>query len=283
MFCLSPFATATERIRIIVPVTAGGSYDIVARLISKYLNVNGYSTTVENIVGAGGLIAYQRSINEKTKVILVTGDTLFLSIVSDQISKKDFTLISFLADMPLFFLVSTASGINCENIMLRRITMGTAGKGSTSDIATRLLRYNDIPKIAIIPYKGQVDAIRDIMAGVIDGALGSLAQIHSDRLVAIFNTSDAAIKGVPSMTTCFGSRNYLKSNYLMFTNKEWNNSELIALNQLMNNFIASTEFQISAKKLDLNIRSGANLSELNSLFYDNIKKYERISQIMHLD
>ena len=68
-------------IKIIVPFAAGGSFDIVARQYSKFLEQEKIESAVENVVGAGSLIGTRRLQGSLPNTLMITSSSFYANIV----------------------------------------------------------------------------------------------------------------------------------------------------------------------------------------------------------
>ena len=87
---VSTVAISAEQIRIIVPFPPGGPNDYFARLISQEL-----SGVVENITGAGGMIAAERVANIKRieNTVILHSDAIMIALYLSE--QKSYDLRSF--------------------------------------------------------------------------------------------------------------------------------------------------------------------------------------------
>jgi tripartite-type tricarboxylate transporter receptor subunit TctC len=168
-----------KALRIIVPVTPGGNLDIVTRAVAEPLSrALGQPVVVENRPGASSLVGTQLVAKSPAD-----GYTL-LSIANTFSSApailanagydpvKDFTGVSLTCRIPMVLLVHPevpASSVK-EFIALVRgkpgeLRYATAGIGSTGHIATELFGRAAGLKLTMVPYKGNAQAIADVVGG----------------------------------------------------------------------------------------------------------------------
>lgn len=193
-FCsvlLSSLAQAAEYptvkpIRMVVPFAAGGSSDVVGRLIGTRIAVTlNQSIVVDNRAGAGGTIGSDivaKAAPDGYTVLLVDA----LHIVSPLFNKntlydpiKDFTPIAMIAKSPLFLATYPAFEAKTLQEMIAaarrepgRITVGIPGSGN---IVIEMLKLRAKLNLNLVPYKGGAPAVNDLVAGNIHLMTGSIA------------------------------------------------------------------------------------------------------------
>jgi tripartite-type tricarboxylate transporter receptor subunit TctC len=167
-------------IRYVVPFPAGGIADVFARIIGGRIGEAwGQPVVVENRAGAGGNIGAE-IVAKSTP----DGYTLLMGSIGTQAlnaalyrnmpydSVKDFTPIALVieAESLLALHPSVAAGTPAELISLARaqpgkLTCGSAGVGTTSHLACELFKSMARVDVVHVPYKGNVPAITDLLAG----------------------------------------------------------------------------------------------------------------------
>jgi len=167
-------------IRYVVPFPAGGIADIFARIIGARLAERwGQPVVVENRAGAGGNIGADivaKSAPDGYTLLMGSIGTqsvnvsLFRSMPYDP--AKDFTAVALVleAESLLALHPSVAAGTPAELIALARaqpgkLAYGSAGVGTASHLAGELFKSMARVDITHVPYKGNVPAITDLLAG----------------------------------------------------------------------------------------------------------------------
>lgn len=167
-------------VRIIVPFPAGGSNDVIARLLAQNLSEQwGQSVIVENRAGAGGNVGAEvvaRAPADGYTMLLaapgplVVNQTLYSKLNYDP--TKDLKPIALVASVPIVLAVnpkvpanSVAELIALAKAQPGKINFGSSGNGSTNHLAGELLK--DLAKIDIVhvPYRGAAPAMNDLIAG----------------------------------------------------------------------------------------------------------------------
>jgi tripartite-type tricarboxylate transporter receptor subunit TctC len=189
---------------MIVPQAAGGTNDIVGRLVSQKLGeVLSASVVVENRPGAGGNIGTQAAARA-TK----DGYTLLMTISSSQAINpalyknagfdpvKDFRPISLIGAVPNVLLVNPAFPVKNLNELLAlakskpgQLQYASAGNGTLNHLLGEML--NSMAKVDMqhVPYKGVAPALNDVLGGqlpmVFASLPSSLAHIKGGKLRAL--------------------------------------------------------------------------------------------------
>jgi tripartite-type tricarboxylate transporter receptor subunit TctC len=170
----------SKPIRIIVPFPAGGIADVYGRLIAADLTAAwGQPVVVENRTGAGGNIGADLVAKSPPDgYTLVMGSigthainvTLFAKLPYDPV--RDFAAISPVleADGLLVVHPSVPASTVPELIALARakpngLTFASAGMGTASHLAGELFKSMAKIEMVHVPYKGNVPAITDLLAG----------------------------------------------------------------------------------------------------------------------
>lgn len=169
----------SKPIRILIPFTAGGTNDILARLLGpKLSDAVGQPVIVDNRPGGNTVIASQAllSADRDGHTLLLPGNS---HVVVPHLSKnplpfdsiKDFQPVVTLARTGLFLVVTPTLPANDlkEFIALARAKPGTlnsaAPGGSINQLATEMFNSLVGVKLVHIPYKGSAPAVADVMAG----------------------------------------------------------------------------------------------------------------------
>ncbi len=193
---LSCQATCAEtyparQITLIVPFAAGGSNDMVARVIGKKLSdVWGQPVVIDNRAGAGGVIgsaAVATAAPDGYTLLLVSSTFTINPAIKKSMpfdTIKDFTPIAFIARSPLLLTASNKLEVSSarELIALARskpgqITYASAGPGSINQIAAELIALSAGVKVMHVPYKGGAPALNDLIGGHVDMYVSSLPQV----------------------------------------------------------------------------------------------------------
>lgn len=219
-FALAQGSWPTRTVTIIVPFVAGGTTDIVGRLMAQKLSaVWGQNVIVENKAGAGGNIggvAAAKSAPDGHTIFLPSGSVV---TVNPHIYKsmgfdpaKDLIPVTNLASGPMLIAVNPKVPANTlpELIALAKakpgeLNFGSAGQGSQVHMAGE--NFADAAGIDIrhVPYKGEALAYNDLMGGQIQLVVGNIAAasafVNDGRLRGLAVTSRERSKMLPNVPT----------------------------------------------------------------------------------
>ncbi len=213
-------AWPTKPVRMIVPFAAGGTTDVVARMLGQKLSeMWGQPVTVENRAGAGGNIGADlvaKSTPDGYTLLMASGSIvtvnphLYKSMPFDV--KKDLVPITKVASGPMLVVVPEASEARtlAELIATARakpgaLRFGSAGIGSQVHMAAE--NFADAAKIDIvhIPYKGEAPAYTDLIGGQTQLMVGNFAAasalLGNGRLRALAVTGLERSKQLPDVPT----------------------------------------------------------------------------------
>jgi tripartite-type tricarboxylate transporter receptor subunit TctC len=201
-------------VKIVVPFPAGGSNDIIARVLAQKLSERtGQQFFVENRGGAGGNIGAEAvaSSNPDGYTLLVTAppplttnSALYKTMPFD--AAKAFAPVALLATVQIVLMVHPSLPVNDvrELVALAKakpgaLNFGSSGIGSTNHLAGELLKRMTGIDIVHVPYKGAAPAMNDLIAGHIpmmfDNMPAVLPQVQgkSVRAIAVAGASRAAV------------------------------------------------------------------------------------------
>ncbi|EON18131.1 extra-cytoplasmic solute receptor [Cupriavidus sp. GA3-3] len=206
-------------IRIIVPFSAGGVVDSVTRITAENMaKVLKQPVIVENKTGAGGAIGADfvaRSPADGYTLLAVSpsyvvGPLLNLSIQGK--SGKDFRAVAGIGAVPNVIVVPASSPLRTLPELLDAarskpgtLTYASAGVGTSNHLSAELLAQMTQVKLTHVPYKGQPEAMSDLLgARVSMMALTSAIarqQVQSGKLRALAVTSAKRSAVMPDVPT----------------------------------------------------------------------------------
>lgn len=208
----------TKPIKLIIPFVAGGTTDILGRLLAQQLTKDlGQNVIVENKGGAGGNIAAEyvaQSPADGYTIMLASGSML---TVNPNLYKKlpvnyakDFVYITNVASGPMLLSVSTKVPVKnfAEFIAYAKtkdLNFGSAGIGSQVHMAGENLTYAANIPATHVPYKGESAALNDLVSGQIDFMVGNLTAASgfakSGQIKPLAVTSAKRVKQLPDVPT----------------------------------------------------------------------------------
>ena len=218
---LGAFAQAypSRTITMIVPFSAGGPTDTIARLMAERMSKSlGQTIVVENVVGAGGTIA-----NNRVMKAPADGYTLEIGHVGTHVLApavqglqvdyvNDFDPIAMIASNPQ--VVVSKNGLPAKDLKELiahvkanpgKVSYGTGGPGTPSHVMA--VHFGELvgSSLVIVHYKGAAPAMQDVMAGHVDlsfdQAATALTQARAGRVRAYAVTAKTRIPSAPDIPT----------------------------------------------------------------------------------
>lgn len=204
-------------IRLLVPVSAGGSVDALARQVSRHLApLIGQAIAIENNGAGGGNVAF-----EAVARAAPDGHTLLAGWDSLAINPAVYPRVPFdpLVDFaPIIHLVSGAQVLAVKPDLPARnlaqflalaragnLAIGSPGNGSIGHLAAEMLKTRTGARWTHVPYRGGGPAITDLLAGHLDGVMLTLAAViehcRAGRLHALGVSSAARAPALPEAPT----------------------------------------------------------------------------------
>jgi tripartite-type tricarboxylate transporter receptor subunit TctC len=208
-------------VSVIVPYPAGGSVDVVARLLVQKLNDSmGQNFIVENRAGGAGGAVGANFVAKATPdgyTLMLTASihviTPFLNSKIPYDAVKDFAPVSLVASGPL--IVSTTPGMPASNLkelfeLVRKApdkyTFATSSFGSAGHLAVELLKRDAGVETLVVPYRGAAPMLTDVMSGQgapdrrPDGVLAA-ARGRPGKIKALAVTSLKRVAAAPDIPT----------------------------------------------------------------------------------
>jgi len=212
-------AYPSRSIKFIVPYPAGGTTDLLGRLIADQLKGGlGATVIVENKPGAAtwlGAEQVARSEPDGYTLLMATSTTLainksiYRALAYDPV--KDFAPIALVAAVPFVLIVNPQLPVKTlsEFILYAKsnpgLAYGSAGNGSPHHLGAEMLKSAAGINIRHVPYRGSVPAMLDVIAGhislmVVD-VLPALPQIREGKVRALGVTTRTRVAAAPDIPT----------------------------------------------------------------------------------
>jgi tripartite-type tricarboxylate transporter receptor subunit TctC len=178
---LSAAPACAETIKFVVPFAAGGPVDQWARIVTADLGAKlGVDVIVDDRGGAGGAIAAEyvaHSAPDGDTVLFGSfGSTVLTPILrppANYDAVKDFAPIMRVGAVPSLLVVNNELGVTTMQELIaktkaQKLTYGSAGAGTTMNIAVEMLNAAADVKITHVPYRGAAPAITDLLGDHVD-------------------------------------------------------------------------------------------------------------------
>ena len=185
----------TRPVRIVVPAPAGGTFDIVARVIAQWLSERlGQQFVIENRGGAGtniGISAVAHSPADGYTLALIGSPaainvTLYPNL--DYNFARDIVPVASIESAPLIVAVNPAQEAKTVAELIGhakanpgKINMGSGGIGSTGHVAGELFNMMAGIKMTNVPYRGEAPALTDLLGGQVQVVFTTARLGHAAR------------------------------------------------------------------------------------------------------
>jgi tripartite-type tricarboxylate transporter receptor subunit TctC len=207
-------------VHVIAAAAPGGNPDVLARLLSQRLSeVLGQSFIVENIPGAGGVLAAKRIAGSSPDgYTLMVNDSGALAInitMNPDANYKlaDFTPVTALATVPTAFVIIPSVPVNSlsEFIALAKskpgvMNYGSAGPGSIHHLTMEIFSERAGIKLVHVPYRGGTALVNGLLTGEIQAGWSGLpnviAQINVGKLRGLCVSVLKRAASLPNVPTC---------------------------------------------------------------------------------
>lgn len=208
----------TRPVRLIVPTTAGGGPDIIARIMGQKLGEQlGQTFVADNRSGASGAIAL-----DIVRASAPDGHTLSMFSASHVIRPlvypaqydlaRDFVPLSQVTAQSYVLVANSALPVKSVRELVDhakanpgKLNYASVGQGSQIHLMTELFRSLAGIEVTHVPYKGIAAAYPDIMAGsvhfVFGGVLSALPHVKAGRLRALAVSGAQRMKSLPDLPT----------------------------------------------------------------------------------
>nr|WP_312805757.1 tripartite tricarboxylate transporter substrate binding protein [Agrobacterium cavarae] len=207
-------------ITLVVPFAAGGSTDVVARVIAQKMgDTLGQQIIVENVAGAGGNLGADRVARAEPDGYTILMGTVATHALNPLILKtkpydpeKDFAPISLLVVVPNVLVVNPQLPVNnvAELIALLKKepdkhAYASSGNGTPLHLSGELFKSMAGVDMQHVPYKGSGPALNDLLGNQIsimfDNLPSSSAHIKSGTLKALGVTTAERASSFPDVPT----------------------------------------------------------------------------------
>ena len=201
-------AWPSKPINYLVAFPAGGTTDILARVVSQKLGAAlGTTLVIENKGGAGGSVGSEIAARAPADGYNLLGGTISSHAINVSLYPKlgydpvkSFMPVYLYGTNPVVLVVAANSPYKTLNDLLtaarakpEKLSGASAGNVTSQHLAQELLAFKGGVKFTHVPYKGSAPAIQDVMSGQVDFMFDTTvvagAHIQSGKLRALAVTS----------------------------------------------------------------------------------------------
>jgi tripartite-type tricarboxylate transporter receptor subunit TctC len=290
-------AYPTKPIRLVVAFPAGGSTDIIARLVAQRLGERlGQQVIVDNRGGAGGTIGTEiaaraapdgHTLTMGTTSTHVIAPAAYAKVSYDPV--KDFSPITLVASTP--YLLVLHPGVKANNLkefvalaksQPGKMNFASAGTGSTTQLAMEMLKIAAGIDIVHVPYGGNGPAGTATLGGQVQALFGSMpavlphAQAGRLRPIAVGTaTRSPALPNVPTVAES-GYPGFEVSLWLGFFAPKGTPQPVLnrlqkELTEIANNAEMKAQFEKNGASSVTNTPA-----EMNALMKTELEKYSKV-------
>jgi len=204
-------------VAIVVPFSAGGPTDTIARIMAERMTKSlGQTVVVENVTGAGGNIGVGRVVRAAPDGYMVSIGHIGPHVINGAMYKLEYDLLKDLAPVGMFVtnpqIVVSKNGLPSKELKSlieyargKPISIATGGAGTPSHISGVYFQKLTGGAAQIVHYRGGAPASADVMAGHVDiffdQAVNALPQSRSGKVRAYAVTQATRLSVAPDIPT----------------------------------------------------------------------------------
>lgn len=221
-------------VKLVVPYSAGGTADAVARLVAAELGTRlKQQFIIDNRAGAGGTIGAQIAAQAPADGYTFLYDATAFSVNPSLYPKlgfsyaKDFAPVALVARIPSLLVVPVSSPVHSVSELVNEarrrpgaLSYGSAGTGGAAHLSAELFKQGFGLSMVHVSYKGGAPALTDLVGGQIDFMFSAITSsgplVTSGKLRALATAFDRRVEALPKVPTI------AESGLPGFSAYEWN-------------------------------------------------------------
>ncbi|SUV61387.1 Argininosuccinate lyase [Bordetella bronchiseptica] len=284
-------------VTIVVPTTAGGTADILARLIGPKLTALwGQPVVVENRSGAGTLIGTEFAARAQPDgyTLMITYSELATLPALNKNARidvvKDLTRVGKIGSLPVLILAHPSMPANTMDELVARLradpgkyTYASNGIGSALQLYTEMFRQAAKVDIMHVPYRGALEASRAVLGGEVDllvqlgngnvigyvtsGKAKAYAVASPQRLAALPDVPTTAEAGLPGLQ--------LEAWYGLFAPAGLPPEQVEKLNRDLATVLAMPEIRDRLVSFGMQVQPGTP-QQFDAFFHDEYQRWTRL-------
>jgi tripartite-type tricarboxylate transporter receptor subunit TctC len=289
-------------VHIVAAAAPGGNPDVLARLLADRLSsVLGEPFVVENMPGAGGVVAAKRIVDAKpdgyTLMINDSGALAISVAMNPQVkyTLKNFTPVTSLASVPTaLVIIPTLPAKNLQEfIALAKskpgaLSFGSAGTGSIHHLTMEIFEERTGIKLLHVPYKGGTALVAGLLGHEIQAGWSGLPNvvphIKSGTLRALCVSVLQRAKSLPDVPTCDeqGIKGFDVADMLGLQGPAGMPEEVVrTLQQAVAKAVRDPAFANKLALLGMNITEHGT-ADYTAFMKEDLKRYSAIVDRLHL-
>jgi len=285
----------TRPVRWVVGYPAGGSTDIVARLVGQYLSEKlGQQFIVENKPGAGNNIATEAVINAPPDGYTLLFVNPANGINASLYKKLSFNFVRDIAPVAGIIRVPNVMEVN-PNVPAKtvaefiayakanpnKVNMASSGNGTSVHLSGELFMAMTGVKLTHVPYRGSAPALTDMIAGQVqvlfDNLPSSIQHVTGGKLRALAVTTDKRSDALPDVPTVAETvPGYEASAWFGMGAPKGTPPEVIAvLNKTINEALADPNIKARLAEMG-GMHMGGTPAEFGKIIADETEKWRKV-------
>jgi tripartite-type tricarboxylate transporter receptor subunit TctC len=207
----------TRPVRLIIGITPGSSPDILGRLMAQWLSERiGQPVIIENRPGGGGNIAIEAVVKAPADghtLLLVTIQSAVNATLYDRLNYnfvRDIVPVASISRQTLALEVTPSLPARTVPDFIAyakanpgRLSMASAGNGTTPHVAGELFKLMAGVNMAHVPYRGGAPALTDLIGGQVQVSFADIASsieyVKAGKLRALAVTTTARSEALPDL------------------------------------------------------------------------------------
>lgn len=284
-------------VRMLVAFPAGGSADIVARVLGQKLTESvGQNFIIDNRPGAGGNLAFEALAKADPDGYTILNSTPGI-VINPSLYRKvnfkieDFVAISLVGEAPLLIMAHPSLPANTIPELVRlakakpgAIRYASAGNGSSSHLASEVFRMMAGIDMLHVPYKGGGPAFQDVIGGQVEitalPVAESMPNVRAKRVKALGQTGARRSSVAPDVPTLdeSGIKGYAVTTwYVVFGPAKMSRELVTRLHSEIDKVLKQPETQEKLKSVGVDI-IGSNPEQAAVFVKNEYEKWAKLIQ-----
>ena len=209
---------AGKPITLVVGYPAGGSVDLVARIVAEPLSRRlGTPVVVENVGGAGGTIGAQKVVNaapDGYTLLLGSGSEVSIARLFNTAVKyngeTDLAPVGLIGITPMVFVAGPKAGVTTMEEALAKsrrepdkLNFASSGIGTPLHVSGELINMLGGSSFRHVPYRGAAQMVQDVLGGNVEFSVfvlsSALPHIEAGKMIPLGVTTPARSRAAPQI------------------------------------------------------------------------------------
>jgi tripartite-type tricarboxylate transporter receptor subunit TctC len=287
----------SKPVRMLVAFPAGGSADIVARVLGQRLSESvGQNFIIDNRPGAGGNLAFEALAKADPDGYTILNSTPGI-VINPSLYRKvnfrieDFVAVSLVGEAPLLIMAHPSVPANTIPELVRlakakpgAIRYASAGNGSSSHLASEVFRQMAGIDMLHVPYKGGGPAFQDVIGGQVEltalPIAESMPNVRARRVKALGQTGARRSSVAPDVPTLdeSGIKGYAVTTwYVVFGPAKMSRELVTRLHGEIDKVLKQPETQTKLREVGVDI-IGSNPEQAAAFVKAEYEKWAKLIQ-----